>query len=316
MIDQPRKKAATALITGGAGFIGSHLADALLCYGVRVRILDNLANGRRENVPAGSEFIEGDIQDAAVCKAACAGIDVVYHLAALGSVPRSIADPLRSHRVNTDGTIQILLAARDGGCKRVVYAGSSSVYGSGHALPLKESYPTRALSPYAVSKLSAERYVLAFNACYGLQTVVVRYFNVFGPRQKSDGAYAAVIPRFALALLHGEQAVIYGDGKQRRDFTFVEDAAEGTMLAGSAPGAVGQIINLSGGRDASILDLHASLQTIIGTDRAPRFEPERVGDARDSLADLSVARQILKYDPRIDLETGLRRTVEFFKRPN
>jgi len=305
----------TAVITGGAGFIGSHIADALLARGARVKIIDDLSSGRRENVAhllGEIEFIEDSILNADMLKKAFSGVDFVYHQAALASVPRSVADPLSSHMVNTTGTLQVLLAARDADVKRVIHAASSSYYGDTPTLPKHEGMPPNPISPYGLQKFVAEKYMQLFHTLYGLETVALRYFNIFGPRQNPDSEYAAVIPRFIRMLKNGEAPVVYGDGSASRDFTFIEDAVEANLLAADAPEAAGLVLNIAGGNQYTVNQLLEILQKIIGTRLAPVYGERRQGDIEHSYADISKARKILGYEPKVDFETGLLRTVESF----
>ncbi len=313
------------LITGGAGFIGSNLCEYLLRQGERVRVLDNFSNAPRENLAfveeipgAGARFelLEGDIRDYKTCLSACRGVDFVLHEAALGSVPGSVKDPATYNEVNTSGTLNLLLAAKEAGVKRFVYAGSSSAYGDEgeeSPRPKREDDLPQPLSPYAVSKLAGEYYCRIFPSLYGLETVVLRYFNVFGPRQDPKSQYAAVIPKFITALLAGEAPVIYGDGEQTRDFIFVEDVVRANLLACQAgKEAVGQIINVAGGRAISINQLYHIIAKIIGTDLKPRYAPPRPGDVRHSLADITRARELLGLEDFVSLEEGLRRTISWY----
>ena len=305
------------LVTGGAGFIGSHIVDALLARGDRVRVLDNFSTGRRENlahVAGDIELIEGDLRDRdAVCRAV-RGMEYVLHQAALPSVPRSIKDPLSTHEVNVTGTVNILTAAREAGVRRVVYASSSSVYGDTPELPKREDMPPRPRSPYAVSKLAGEQYCRAFWYSYGLETVCLRYFNIFGPRQDPSSAYAAAIPRFVTALLNGGDIRIFGDGLQTRDFTFVANAVSANLLAAAAPSAAGTICNIACGERTSLLALVDILQDLTASRASIIREPPRSGDVRDSLADISLARTSFAYAPSVQLPDGLRETVEWMRR--
>jgi UDP-glucose 4-epimerase len=310
---------ATVLVTGGCGFIGSHLASALVGRGDHVRVLDSLATGRKENLGdhlAQIELFVGDVNDQALVTQAVAGVDVIFHEAALASVPRSVEDPLASHTACATGTVVLLNAARLAGVKRVVYAASSSAYGN-QPTPLKsESDLPSPLSPYAAAKLAAEYYCHAFYHSYGLETVCLRYFNVFGPRQDPNGPYAAVVPLFAKKLLVGEAPTIYGDGQQTRDFTYIDNVVQANLLAASVPAAAGKTFNVGSGQATSLLDMLSLLQSILGTNLPPKFAPARTGDVRDSLADISLARTILGYDPKVDLAEGIRRTVEFMRLGN
>jgi nucleoside-diphosphate-sugar epimerase len=305
------------LVTGGAGFIGSHLVDALVARGARVRVFDNLATGRRENLAhldGHIEVVEADLRDAAACGAACAGASVVFHQAALGSVPRSMRDPSTSIAVNVSGTANIFAGARDAGARRVVYASSSSVYGDSPKLPKREGEEGRPLSPYALSKAVDEQLAGNFARCYGMELVGLRYFNVYGPRQDPDGPYAAVIPRFFKAYLSGEAPVIYGDGTQSRDFTYVTDAVEANLLAAEAPAAAcGRAYNVAGGRQTSVNDLARAVRDAAGGGPEPRREAPRPGDVPHSAADLSLSERELGYRPRVDLAEGLGKALGHYR---
>ncbi|MEX0641507.1 MAG: SDR family oxidoreductase [Pirellulales bacterium] len=306
----------TFLVTGGAGFIGSHLVEALVARGDRVRVLDNFSTGSRENLKpfAGRvEVFEGEITDPRTASAAVAGVDCVFHEAALASVPRSVEHPLETHAACVTGTLVLLDTARRAGVRRVVYAASSSAYGDQPTSSKRETDVPSPLSPYAAAKLAGENYCRAFASSYGLETVALRYFNVFGPRQDPESPYSAVIPRFITALVAGRQPVIYGDGHQSRDFTYVGNVVEGNLLAADAAGVAGEVINVASGRTTSLLELIAVLNKLLGTNVQPVHEPPRVGDVRDSLADITKARNLLGYDPQVDLETGLRRSIDFYR---
>jgi len=306
---------ATYTITGGAGFIGSHLVEEVLRRGHAVRVVDNLSTGRRENLPAAGavEIIVGDVSDPAVARRAAAGATVVLHQAAIPSVPRSVEDPAASHRANVDGTLQILLAARDAGVARVVFAGSSSVYGDAAALPKREDMRPRPLSPYALQKLVGEEYCRLFTELYGLETVVTRYFNVFGPRQNPGSPYSGVISLFIDAMLAGRSPRIYGDGEQTRDFTYVDDVVNGVLLAAERPGVAGRVMNVAAGGRVSLLDVISALQTILQTTVDPILAPPRAGDIRHSTADISEARRLLGFEPRTPFADGLRHTIMWFR---
>ncbi len=304
---------ATYLVTGGAGFIGSHLVDELLRRGETVRIADDFSSGKRENVPAGVEVFEGTVADAAFAAGAVAGCDYVLHQAAVPSVPRSVADPVGTHVANVDGTLNVLVAARDAGVKRVVFAGSSSVYGDTPVLPKREDMRPNPLSPYALQKLVAEQYCQMFSRLYGLETVTTRYFNVFGPRQQPGSPYSGVISLFIEALAKGKAPTILGDGRQTRDFTYVSDVARGVLAACTAPGVSGEVFNVAVGGRISLLDLVGTLQRLLGADVEPTFGPAREGDVRDSQADIVRARQMLGYEPQVSFEDGLRATVDWYK---
>jgi len=303
------------LVTGGAGFIGSHLAAELVDRGERVRIVDNLSTGKRRNldvVPDG-EFVEGDLADRAVAERAVAGVDYVLHQAAIPSVPRSIQDPITSNRSNIDATLNVLVAARDAGVKRLVYAGSSSAYGDTPTLPKREDMPTSPLSPYALQKLVGEQYCQMFTRLYGFETVTIRYFNVFGPRQDPSSPYSGVISLFISALVDGRQPTIYGDGEQTRDFTYVANVVDGVLRACEAPGAAGETINVATGGRISLNDLFAELRALTGSAIEPAYAQPRAGDVKHSQADISKAKRILGYEPGVTLKEGLRRTLEWYR---
>lgn len=306
----------TYLVTGGAGFIGSHMVDALLRDGHQVRVVDNFSTGKRENLAHVLDRIalhEFSITERERLTEAMQGVDYVFHLAALASVPRSVRDPLGSNEHNVNGTLNVLLAARDQGVKRVVYAGSSSAYGNVEAEFKSEEMRPRPLSPYAVAKLAAEHYCQAFTNVYGLETVTVRYFNVFGPRQDPLSAYAAVIPRFITAMLRDQPAPVEGDGLQSRDFTYIDNVVHGNLLACHTPGVAGETFNIACGGRISLLDMIDMLNKLLGKHIPPQFGAPRPGDVRDSRASIDKARQILKYEPIISFEDGLARTLEWYK---
>lgn len=302
------------LVTGGAGFIGSNLADALLDQGHEVRIVDDLSTGVRDNIPAAAEFVEGSVADPDVVDAAMSGVEVVYHQAALGSVARSVANPLGSDHANAHGTLAVLDAAHRHGVRRVVCASSSSVYGGADVRPTPESTPLVPRSPYAVTKLVGEHYARVFHELHGLETVALRYFNVYGPRQRPDAAYAAVIPLFIAALREGRAPQVHGDGRQSRDFAFVEDVVRANLLAADAPAAAcsGRAYNIAGGSEQSLLELLDILRDVLGSDVAAVHVAPRVGDVRHSYADLTAARTDLGYEPQVSFAEGLARTVEHF----
>jgi nucleoside-diphosphate-sugar epimerase len=302
------------LVTGGAGFIGSHLVEHLVGEGHDVVVLDDFSTGKRENLEGfDAEIMDGSVGDATACARACRGVDFVLHQAALASVPRSLAEPAASHRANATGTLNILLAARDAGVTRVVYAASSSAYGNTAELPKHEGMIPRPLSPYAVTKLAGEEYCRAFHASFGLATVALRYFNIFGPRQDPESQYAAVVPKFIVAAKANQSPVIFGDGEQTRDFTYVANAVRANMLACTAPAeSLGEVFNVGCGARISINELWRQITAILGSRTKPRYEPARTGDVRDSLASLERARRVLRYEPVVTLEEGLRRTVESF----
>jgi UDP-N-acetylglucosamine 4-epimerase len=311
----------TFLVTGGGGFIGSNLVEYLLKYGVgKVRTLDDYSNGFHKNLalfanhPA-LEIMQGDIRDAATCAAACAGVDVVLHQAALGSVPRSIKDPVLSNDVNVGGFVQMLTAAKDAGVKRFVYAASSSTYGDHPGLPKVEDRIGKPLSPYAVTKYANELYADVFGRTYGMEIIGLRYFNIFGPRQDPGGAYAAVIPLFIDALLKNEAPTLNGDGGQTRDFTFVENCVQANIRAALVdnPEAINQVYNIAVGDRTSLVQMYDILREEAGSTLAPKFGPDRAGDIRDSLADISKANRLLGYDPQVRIREGLRRTLAWFK---
>ena len=301
-----------ALVSGGGGFIGSNLVRALLARGDDVRVLDNFSTGNRANLEGlDVEVVEGELRSYERVHNAVRGVDVVFHLGALGSVPRSVQDPLTSSAVNVEGTLNVLLAARDENVRRVVFSSSSSVYGTRRELPVTEETPPDPISPYGVAKLAAERYCVSFSRVYErLESVVLRYFNVFGPRQSPHSQYAAVIPLFVSAIERGDPITIFGDGEQSRDFTFVENVVDATIRAAEVPAANGRMFNVSAGRPATINELADALGRIMQRDVEKRFAPDRPGDIRNSWADISAAREVLGYEPRVDLEEGLRRTIE------
>ena len=314
------ERASRVLVTGGAGFIGSHLVEGLLSEGFAVRVLDNLSTGQRSNLsfvrglPTEQfELFQADLEDDDARARAVAGVGTIFHLAALPSVARSVAEPLESHLVNATGTLALLVDAQEAGVERVVYASSSSVYGESAVLPKKEEMRPDPCSPYAVAKLTGEYYCSIFDRTYEMACVALRYFNVFGPRQRPDSDYAAVIPRFLQALTAGEPPVIYGDGLQTRDFTFVGDIVAANLRAMRAPReACGNAYNVACGREVSLLGLLEILQGILGSSVSPRFEAARAGDVRHSVADASRARTGLEWTPAVTLEEGLRRTLRGF----
>ena len=303
--------AGKALVTGGGGFIGSHLVERLLRDGLDARVLDNFATGHRANlaaVEADVELIEGDIQSYERVHNAVRGCEVVFHLAALPSVPRSIQDPLTSTASNVTGTLNVLLASRDEGVRRVVFSSSSSVYGPQREYPQREDAAARPISPYGVSKLAAEGYCRAFTQVYGLETVALRYFNVFGPRQDPLSQYSAVIPKFITAVLEGERPVIFGDGEQSRDFTYVDNTVEGTLLASTADGVAGDTFNLACGEATTLNQLLDHVREISAKDVEAIYEERQPGDLQRSQADISRAREALGYEPEVDIRAGLEKT--------
>jgi len=303
------------LVTGGAGFIGSHIVEALVREGGRVRVLDDLSNGLESNLtPFGAavELVHGDIRDASLVERSMRGIETVLHLAALGSVARSVADPATSNEVNVTGTLNVLCAARDAGVRRLVFSSSSSVYGENPVLPKREDLATLPISPYAVSKLAGEAYTRVFARLYEIETVCLRYFNVFGPRQRPDSAYAAVIPRFMRWALDGKPLVVYGDGEQSRDFTYVANVVRANLLAARVPGVSGRVLNIACGERYSLLDIVRHLENAVGRKLEVEFEPARAGDVKHSEADISAARDALKYDVEVSFGDGLARTWQAF----
>lgn len=328
------------LVTGGAGFIGSHLVEALIARGERVRILDNLSTGRKENLeevmgssfpdlealPEGTfislhekvEFLYGDVGNLDTCRQACQGITEVFHLAALGSVQRSIEDPIATHHVNATGTLNILKAAGEEGVKKIIYASSSSVYGNISAnaedvIPKAEDFSAHPQSPYAATKLIGEEYCRIFADLYGLETISLRYFNVFGPRQNPDSIYAAVVPKFIKALLNGQAPVIFGDGEQTRDFTYVQNVIEANLLAREAKQLNGKVFNIACGQRTSVKNLLKYLQEISGRQIPPKYAEARKGEVRHSLADIKLAQKELGYQVKVDLRTGLEETWKWFQ---
>ena len=304
---------ANYLVTGGAGFIGSHLSETLLTRGHRVRVVDDFSTGFKRNLREGVEFIQGDLAESGVARQAVAGMDYVLHQAAIPSVPRSVDRPAESHRANVDSTLQVLIAARDAGVKRVVFAGSSSVYGDQPVLPKNEEMPTNPLSPYALQKLVGEQYGQMFTRLYGLETVTTRYFNVFGPRQDPGSPYSGVISLFIKALAEGSRPTIYGDGEQTRDFTFVADVVDAVLRAAETPGVGGQVFNVATGSRISLNRLLAALKAIFESNVEPIFKDTRTGDVRDSQADIRKAERLLGYRPLVSLEEGLRQTVDWYR---
>jgi len=306
---------ATYLVTGGAGFIGSHLSEELVRRGHRVRVADSLITGKRSNLDhiKGIEFLEGDLADIDVAHKAVDGCEYVLHQAAIPSVPRSVKDPLTSNRANVDATLNVLLASRDAGVKRLVFAASSSAYGDTPTLPKHENMPTNPLSPYALQKVIGEDYLRLFTRLYGLETVSIRYFNVFGPRQDPSSPYSGVISVFATALLENRPPTIFGDGNQTRDFTYVANVVDGVLRACDAPRASGEIINVATGGRISLNQLFEEMRKLVGGTLTPVYEETRKGDVRDSQADITKARELLGYQPTVSFEEGLRKTIEWYR---
>lgn len=307
------------LVTGGAGFIGSNLTEALLKRGHFVRVLDDFSTGKKENLIfvtpyASLEIIEGDIRDLTTCQQAIQGMEFVFHQAALPSVQRSVEDPETSNAVNVGGTLNILLAAKEEKVKRIIYASSSSVYGDTPTLPKHEEMSPNPLSPYALQKYIGEQYCRLFNQLYGLDTISLRYFNIFGPKQDPNSIYSAVIPKFIDALLHGRPPTIFGDGEQSRDFTYIENVVQANLLAMSAEHLHGEAINIACGERTSLNQLLSVLKKILGSKLSPVFEEPRQGDVRHSLADIRKGKEILSYEPNVGIEIGLKKTVEFFQK--
>jgi len=309
------------LVTGGAGFIGSHIAARLLKLGHHVRVLDNLSTGRKSNLdairaecPKGKfEWLEGDLRSLPTCQQACEGVEYVLHEAALASVERSIRNPMESTEVNVGGLVNLLVAARERGVRRVVLASSSSVYGDTPTLPKREDMVPHPLSPYAASKLAGEHFASVYEKSLGLSTVCLRYFNVFGPRQDPKSEYAAVIPRFVTAILKKERPIVFGDGGQTRDFTFIDNVVQANLDACTRPEAGGESINIAAGEQNSLLQLLEQLGSILGAKADPEFRPPRAGDVRDSYADVSKATRLLGYTPAVNFRDGLARTVEYYR---
>jgi len=306
------------LITGVAGFIGSSLARAVLAQGDKVRGIDNLSTGKRDNIAEIAnkiDFREADLADLDALQDACRGVDYVFHEAAIPSVPKSVLDPLGSNRANVDGTVHVLIAARDAKVKRVVYAASSSAYGDTPTLPKHEGMPPNPISPYAVAKLASEYYMTSFYRCYGLETVCLRYFNIFGPRQDPSSPYSGVLAKFITQMLNGEQPTILGDGKQSRDFTYIDNVVSANLLAAKAPAiqAAGQVFNVATGTRIDLNETFHTLKKIIGFKGEVNYGPDRAGDVKHSLADLSRTEKHLGYKPLVNFEEGLRRTVDWYR---
>ncbi len=307
------------LVTGGAGFIGSNLTEDLLKRGHFVRVLDDFSTGKTENLIFDKEYpsleiIEGDIRDLSTCQKAVKGMEYVFHQGALPSVQRSVEDPETSNAVNVGGTLNILLAAREKGVRRVMYASSSSVYGDTPTLPKHEEMPSNPLSPYALQKFIGEQYCRLFYQLYGLETISLRYFNIFGPKQDPNSLYSAVIPKFIDALLQGRAPIIFGDGEQSRDFTYIENVVQANLLAMSAEHLHGEAINIACGKRISLNQLLNVLKEILGSKLSPLYQEPRKGDVRHSLADIRKGKEIINYDPKVGIEIGLKKTVECFRR--
>jgi len=308
----------TYLVTGVAGFIGSALARAVLAQGDKVRGIDNFSTGKRENLTEVSDridFREGDLLDLAALKDACGGVDFIFHQAAIPSVPKSVLDPVASNRANVEGTLNLLVAARDAKVKRVIYAASSSVYGDAPTLPKHEDMTPNPISPYAVAKLAGEHYMISFFRCYGLETVCLRYFNIFGPRQDPSSQYSGVLAKFTLQMLKGEQPTIFGDGMQSRDFTYIDNAVSANLLACKASTAevAGKVFNCATGKRTDLNEAFQILKKLTGYEGEVKHAPERGGDIKHSLADLARAEKHLGYKPQVEFEEGLRRTVAWYK---
>lgn len=304
------------LVTGGAGFIGSHLVERLLSEGHEVRILDNFSTGRRSNIEAfvgDVDVVEADVRDLAAVAGAVRGVEVVFHEAALASVPRSVDDPASSNEVNVQGTLNVLLASRDAGVRRLVYASSSSVYGDGPELPKREEMSPAPASPYAVGKLAGEYYARAFPALYGLECVCLRYFNVFGPRQDPTSQYAAVVPIFTSTLLAGGRPTIYGDGEQSRDFTYVSGVVDANVLAADSDRAVGEVINVACGITVTVNELFSALRDKTGASVEPRYDEARPGDVKHSFAAVTKAKELLGFECSVPFDEGLDRTIDWFR---
>jgi nucleoside-diphosphate-sugar epimerase len=314
-----QKKSSNILVTGGAGFIGSNLAEALLKQGHRVRVLDNFSTGKRANLILDEtypslEIVEGDIRDFPICQRAMKGMEYVFHQAALASVPQSVEDPLTANSVNVEGTLNILLAARDEGVRRFIYASSCAVYGDDPTLPKREDMVPVPLSPYALQKYIGERYGRLFSQLYGLETVALRYFNIFGPKQDPNSIYSAVIPRFIDALTDERSPIIFGDGEQSRDFVYIDNVVKANLLAMFAKHLYGEVINIGCGKKTSLNRLLDVLKEILGSKVSAIYQEARKGDIRDSLADIQKGKEILNYEPQVGIEAGLKMTVDYFKK--
>jgi len=304
------------LVTGGAGFIGSNIVEALIEKGEKVKVIDNFVSGKRENLSCLSgkiKLIEGDIRDLPLLKKATSGVDFILHQAALRSVPKSVGDPTSYNEVNVNGTLNVLLAAKEAKVKRVVFASSSSIYGETTLFPEKEAHLPAPISPYAASKIAGEHYCHVFSKTYGVETVSLRYFNVFGPRQSLESQYAVVVPKFIISMLNNQSPPIHGDGKQSRDFTYIDNVVEANILAATAPGISGEVFNVACGSDYTVLALVECLNKIMGKDLKPEFTPPRPGDVQRTLADISKAQRLMKLRIKVNFEQGLKKSVEWFK---
>jgi len=310
---------ANVLVTGGAGFIGSNLTEALLQRGHLVRVLDDFSTGKKENLVFDKtypslEIVEGDIRDLSTCQKAMKGMEYVFHQGAMPSVQLSVEDPGTSNAVNTGGTINVLLAAREKGVKRVIYASSCAIYGDTRTLPIHEEMPSNLLSPYALQKYIGEQYCRLFYQLYGLETISLRYFNIFGPKQDPNSLYSAVIPKFIDALLQGRPPIIFGDGEQSRDFTYIENVVQANLLAMSAEHLQGEAINVACGERTSLNQLLNVLKKILGSKLSPIYQESRKGDVKHSLADIRMGKEVIQYEPKVGIDIGLKKTVEFFQR--
>ena len=304
------------LVTGGAGFIGSHLVERLVNDGQEVRILDDFSSGKRENVAPflpKIDLVEGDLRNTADCRRACDGVEIIFHEAAVPSVPRSVEDPRTSHEANIDGMFNLLMEAREAKVRRVVYAASSSAYGDQPELPKRETALPAPLSPYALQKLVGEYYLSVFAKCFALETIALRYFNVFGSRQDPTSAYAAAIPAFVSAILKDEPPTIFGDGEQTRDFTYIDNIVHANMLAASAPDVCGQVVNVACAERVSVNQIIAQINTLLGKNVEPRYVDVRPGDVKHSLADISLAREVIGFEPRVMFDEGLRLAIDWYK---
>lgn len=304
------------LVTGGAGFIGSHIVERLVKDGASVRVLDNFSTGKRTNIEpflSKIDVVEGDLRKPEDCRRACAGVEVVFHEGAVPSVPVSVEDPVTSHQANVDGTFNLLMAARDAKCRRVVFAASSSAYGDLPELPKREAVRPEPLSPYAVNKLVGEYYMQAFYLCYGLETLSLRYFNVFGPRQDPKSQYAAAIPAFVTAILKDQPPTVYGDGEQTRDFTYIDNVVHANLLAAKAPKTQGEVINVACGEKVTVNQIIGQINELLGKNVKPTYVPPRAGDVKHSLADISLAKKIIGFEPLVMFDDGLRRAIEWYR---